>query len=668
MMTTTMVQAHQQKKLRASTDHSIGYIIGTNWYKQKKIAPSTYQSKIAYLEKFSVMSDGMQPTQLRDMVIGSMDTLTGREINLATPSSWNDQPPLLTGYDRRGNKTTETETLLKGMLRQGIPPALRCAVQLSNVVQAVHQHHEAEEYAHEYRTLAKVRALDSAYNGLLKRILSINQGGDGADAISDDAYSQPNSEKFNDIWNSMNASTYGKDTTKESVMKIIPNVTESGALAWKRVLIALEQMLGVDYAPLIPVLTAVLLCSMSESYAFAAVREMGHAVQWYFPVSRTEYAAWCGAFTTVMRKLHPATAEYLEDRGVLDSLPGLAPIFKDFLIEILPLKYILRVMDLYTLEGFKVLFRFGVSLFVMYKKEIFEQLVTISNADEWWHTMKLWAHSDRFKFELLMRKVYGLQGTGIRKQLRFPGRSILQRLIRMEEERIRTTAELDDDGTYQEPPARPLGIEPRPPVEAGEEEKKPVLIQSMEVRQHIAQWLPLTMRLSNLDLLYSTNYHGRSLERFYTHVKSAKNTVMLCEVLQDEAEPCIIGMYASHAWRVSTKIYGDGGCFLFRLAPDAKAWKWQPRHTGEVDFESEEKNNKIALLEQFMVGTRNYISMGGNSDGSSGLRLNEDLTVGESSTATGFENEPLHGKGKSSVFQVGLVEVYRLKSCLTNGE
>jgi hypothetical protein len=54
--------------------------------------------------------------------------------------------------------------------------------------------------------------------------------------------------------------------------------------------------------------------------------------------------------------------------------------------------------------------------------------------------------------------------------------------------------------------------------------------------------------------------------------------------------------------------------------------------------------------------------MGGNQDGSAGLRLNEDLTIGESSPAAGFENEPLHGVGvgNGGIFDVGLVEVYGL--------
>ena len=126
-------------------------------------------------------------------------------------------------------------------------------------------------------------------------------------------------------------------------------------------------------------------------------------------------------------------------------------------------------------------------------------------------------------------------------------------------------------------------------------------------------------------------------------------------------------MYASQPWHISTQVYGDGACFLFRLQPDPQCWKWSPRRPGDggrlldqVDLESDNNNNNTALLEQFMVGTRNYISMGGNPDGSSGLRLNEDLTRGESSPAVGFENEPLHGMGRGSVFEVGVVEVYGL--------
>jgi TLD/Rab-GTPase-TBC domain len=641
------------------------------------------------------MPSPSQPRQLSEMVIGSVDTLCGTEMSQIIPVTWNDQPPLLDKVGKNGVVGKESETLLKGMLRNGIPPALRCAVQLSNIVQVVHPH-QTSEYWHEYRTLAKVRALDYAYDSLLLRILNENTKLSSASSMLEEISNNevaPTNKQLNAIWEAMETLSYGRPETR-AVQDLWPSCTPSGRLALKRVLLAFEQCIGVDYAPLVPMLASILLTSMSESYAFTALREMGHSVAYYFPSSRMEHAASCCALGDILRKLHPQTASYLEDRGVLD-VEGLAPIFQDFFVDVLPFEYVQRIMDIYTFEGSKVLFRFGVALLVLYKVESAEQLITISNADEWWHTMKLWSHSGRFHFELVVRKAYGVHGR-LRRPMRFPRRSIIQRIVQMEEDRIRQDENFNEDGLYQEPPARPLGlVSPQPlPMDAygnPGEAVEAVLAQSVQVRQLIAQWLPLSLRLTNLDLLYSTSYHGRTLERFYEHVKHARNTILFCEVLPTTQQhnmpngtsppvgtkPSIVGMYASQVWRISSKVYGDGGCFLFRAEPNAVCWKWQPSRTGpvssgshhqtsilddvELECDDSKTNNEAALLEQFMVGTREYISMGGNPDGTCGLRINEDLTKGESSTASGFNNEPLHGADQSSsLFEIGLVEVYGL--------
>jgi len=554
------------------------------------------------------------------------------------------------------NNNNTLRKFLTQVIRQGIPPALRCAVWLSNVVQAVHPH-QPEKYWNEYRTLAKVRALDNAYDFVVKSIVSGDK------------------QESDKTWRNMTVSAYGRLAPLQ-----VEGATAAGQMASKRVLIALENVLGMEYAPMIPVVTQLLLTSMSESYSFCAVREMAHQASYYFPCSNREEAAWARAFADVLLKLHKSTATYLEDRGVLDP-GGLNPIFQDWFVGILPVQYVLRILDIYTLEGSKVLFRFGVALLVLYKIESAEQLVTISNTDEWWHTLKLWTHSDRFNFGGLVRKAYGVHGRGIRRQLRFPRRSILTRIIKMEEERLYTESGGADGDYSPAPPARPLGLCKATLTSISEivdtkETMSTILAQSNQARLHLAEWMPITMRLTNLDLLYSTNYHGRSLEMLYRRVQHAKHTLLLCEVLRDnkhgddnsKQESTIVGMYASQAWRASNKVYGDGECFLFRLQPNAQCWKWKPRPAvgnimDSVDLEeySEGADNQTALLEQFMVSTRHYISMGGNPDGSCGLRFNEDFTRAESSPATGFDNEPLHGVNPSSdVFEVGLVEVYGL--------
>ena len=544
------------------------------------------------------------------------------------------------------------------VLRRGVPPALKCSIWISNVIQAVRPHQEPESW-HEYRSLAKVRSLDHAYEGLLQTMVA---GTPEADASSNIW------EITQQLWKERPTPTYGQGADAAKIAGITPK----GAMALKRVLIALEHVLGIiEYCPLLPTLTALLLTTMSESYAFTTIREMAHDTPWFFATGKREHLSYCHAFRHIMFRLHGQTAEYLDDRMVLD-VDSLQIIFRDFFVGILPLHLVQRIVDIYTLEGSKVLFRVGVALFVLYKREAAEKLVTISNAKDWWSTLKHWAHHRLFNFDVVLRKAYGLHGRMMRTQMRFPSRAILQRVIKAEEWRLQQEGVMDDDDGELAFQATPLGlVDSNEHIEVGRvmEAVKPVLAQPLPVRQALANWVPLTMRLTNLELLYSTNYHGRSLELFYQHVKNAKHSILLAEVLTDDiahakdssdpSDRLVVGMYASQAWRVSNQVYGDGECFLFRASPDPKCWKWRP-DPNSLDMASEENIAQDAILHQFMVSRHTFISMGGNPDGSCGLRLDEDLSTGESSQAVGFSNEPLHGVGKGSVFSIGTLEVYGL--------
>ena len=68
------------------------------------------------------IGDPVHPS-LRKMVIQSADTLRGQPIDQVIGDGWRDTPPLLVGP--RGKP--ESDVLLKGLIRKGIPPALRCA-------------------------------------------------------------------------------------------------------------------------------------------------------------------------------------------------------------------------------------------------------------------------------------------------------------------------------------------------------------------------------------------------------------------------------------------------------------------------------------------------------------------------------------------------------------
>jgi hypothetical protein len=560
--------------------------------------------------------DDPTPLNFRTLYISSSDTLCGSLIDQKVKEGWNDRPPLFFLVQNE-----ENDLLLKGMIRQGVPPALRCAIWISSVVNACHPHQD-QEYSDDYRTLGKVRLIDTAWDTVIRQIFPDES--DLRDAMP------PN------LGNTDHLQYHG-------------DVNEKGKLALTHVLCALEYIIGLEFCPLIPPLCGLFLRFMSESYAFCALREMAQNSSWYFPVTQVEHHAWCQAFCDILNRLHPATAAAMKDTGCLNP-DGLAPIFKYFFLPILPHEMVMRILDIYTFEGHKVIFRFGIALLCLFKKDVVRDGMVIATPEQWWWQMREYTHSGMCTFDDLCKKAYGYHGNRVRKRLRFPRRHILARIIKLEEDKAMNEMEFEE--IYS--PPRPVGLI---------ENEDIVLAKPATHRANLAKWLSPSLRLTRLDLVYSTNVHGRTLDLFYQHVKGCKQTLLLCECLDNNA---IIGVFASQAWRVSNQVYGDGECFLFRLDPDPQCWKWKPdpqlagsldQHDDDDQDHNLETNHARSLIEQFMVGRESFISMGGNDGGGSGFRLNEDLTKGESSTARGFRNDPLP---MISNFEVGIVEVYQL--------
>eukprot|EP00980_Cylindrotheca_fusiformis_P017471 scaffold5466_cov90-Cylindrotheca_fusiformis.AAC.3 len=511
------------------------------------------------------------------------------------------------------------------MIRKGIPPPLRCAVWISNIIQACHPH-QPLSYAHEYRTLAKVRVLDAGYESLYKNTL---REGDVKPIL------------------------FGNTSITVAAVKEFAG----GDSLW-RVLFALHSVLGVvEYAPLVPTVASILLGHMSESYVFCSIREMAHCNSWYWATSKPEHVAYQRAFLDVLSKLHPSTARTMNAEQMSDRYA--AGIFTDFFRNMLPETSVVRIMDIYTLEGTKVLFRIGVALAVLFHRQWKD---TYMAGGDWWKSLQ--DFGTNVSVDLLIKKAYGVHGKGVRKRYRFPRRPILQRIIQLEEERYWNER---TGGAVETPPTNPVGlVVPKNGDNDDDKVPMPVLAKSTLVRTKLAEWLPLSLRFTKLDLIFSTNYHGRTLENFYRETKKTKHTIMLVEPLN--VENTVVGCYASQTWHPSTKVYGDGACFLFRITTEggegegeSKCWKWHYPKSNLLEEEEDDASirtaNSTAILEQYQVGTREYISMGGNSQGGAGLRLNEDLTKGESSKATGFDNLPL---AYEEMFEVGQVEVYQL--------
>lgn len=262
----------------------------------------------------------------------------------------------------------------------------------------------------------------------------------------------------------------------------------------------------------------------------------------------------------------------------------------------------------------------------------------LTDSESWWKQIRIRTMDPGFSFQKHLDIMYP---SPLRKiAVRYPRRHVLGRLMKHHEK-----------WALQNMPSL-LDQSPRKPI--GYTSEKCTLAKPVSFRQCLTEWLPAALKSTKLDLIYSTDIHGRSLASFYKRCEKSKNTVVLVEAFTLNGKTrSLIGMFATQAWSINPRPYGDSDCFLFRAAPDAMCFKWTP---DPGNIENLENN---AVSEQFMVSRSDFIAMGANNDATNGLRLDKDLIKGESHAALGFNNDPLPGDNQRT-FEVGHLEVYRL--------
>ncbi len=599
------------------------------------------------------------------MFVRSTNSLTGQPIDETLPDigkAWPTKPPIIVPS---GSPETDIRRYKK-LCRSGIPPALRSAVWITSVVMKSRPYQSMED-TQDFGTLKKVEILDHGWE-MVRKSLFPDVSDEEACVIPDFGVEPHIMEGLlvNDHFFHIHDEKGETSNSTTSSNTIMTGKAVEGVKRITMFLYAARENLGIEYCPLLPDMTALLLSHMPTSYAFASIREMKNTESYYFPMSKVEHLSWCKTFGDLMRRMYPQTAQTMSNCGALTP-DGLDPIFRRFFVSILKREQVLRILDIYFIEGYKAIFRLGTVILCLCTFYLTPSETT--DVHSFWKGVRRITHSRVFHFDVLIKQSYGFNGRKYRSRRSFPRRKFIQRLMAYNEEWASKFA----SHHVLDLTEKPLGF-----VE--EEELPIVLAKNATERYKLAEFLPFSYKSTKLELIYSTNVHGRSIDMFYKHCAKAKHTITLLEVLNNGAT---IGMFATDTWRNNPKMYGDGECVLFRLKPNPIAFHWQyevPRTLQKTPTEEEQQHlqrngNFInydsggedesltiqteGLNGQFMISRSNFISLGSNEHGLSGLRINEDLSRGSSARARGFNNEPLAGEGYMD-FDIGLVEVYQL--------
>ncbi|XP_063819716.1 TBC1 domain family member 24-like [Pseudophryne corroboree] len=327
-----------------------------------------------------------------------------------------------------------------------------------------------------------------------------------------------------------------------------------GETAVKKILICIgNQYPDITYCPSLPAVVALLMhFSEDEAECFERACRLISCTEphkCYIDQSFLSYEASSMTFGDLAKKYCQAGHKF-----IATHCENTAEVFSDWLMWIfgdLPFEYVIRVFDVFLLEGNKVLYRVALALLKQYKIHAeFEGQDVRSDIQDFMKNI-----SKHVCVEKLMEKAFSIR--------LFSHKEIW--LLHMANRKA-----LSQSGITVMQPRHPAHMS----VDITNFSSEIVTAHEMRV---MWSWIPERFSLYPPVLLFSTLEHGYSLQRFYSHCEGSEPTLLLIKTTSNE----VCGAYLSSDWNERRKccgqvatFFGTGECFVFSLRPDMERYEW----------------------------------------------------------------------------------------------
>ncbi|KAL2087099.1 hypothetical protein ACEWY4_018158 [Coilia grayii] len=451
-------------------------------------------------------------------------------------------------------------------------------------------------------------------------------------------------------------------------------LNKAGLNSVKKILVCINKNLPeVTFCPILPALVSLLLhFSEDEAQCFHSICSL---VNYTDPTKRyidqtfhTSRAS-CMTFGDLANKYCRGIRKL-----IASSHQNLFEFYSDWIMWIfadLPFTYAIRVLDVYLLEGYKVLYRVALALLCLYKVSVASR---VAHVEDFKRDMKSFVQnvSRHVTAEDLLMKAFRIQ---------LPPRKELNYLFNANKDALICRG-IHQRQSYQT-------------MDLGKINSNVVTDTEMRV---VWAWIPERFALFNPTKLYCTKGHDRSLSSLYSKVVGFKPTVLLLRTADEE----VCGAYLSCEWMGQKRdsgeelsFYGTGECFVFTLRPAMERYQRTvtqisgtpdkneclkppplppPKSTVFRDSMADIPSANCHLQSQqsckcpegnldrrkstslFMAGDEKQFIIGGN--GGSALCLQAALTEGYSERCDTFESPPLC-RGH---FRIQSLEVWGIKN------
>ncbi|KAL1005930.1 hypothetical protein UPYG_G00065800 [Umbra pygmaea] len=338
---------------------------------------------------------------------------------------------------------------------------------------------------------------------------------------------------------------------------IIPRycLNKAGLNSVKKLLLCIgKNFPDINFCPILPALVALLLhFSEDEAECFHSICSLisynDHNKR-YIDQTFLTYRASCMTFGDLANKYCRGIRKL-----IASSNQNLFEFYSDWIMWIfadLPFTYAIRVLDVYLLEGYKVLYRVALALLSLYKVSVSSR---IADVEDFRRDMKSFVENvaRHCTAEKLLEKAFSIQMATRRElNIRFNANkeSLMQKGISIHQKR--QACQLVDFSRFSSSVA--TGTEMR----------------------IIWAWIPERFALFDPIILFSTTKHGRSLDTFYSCVEGHEPAVLLLKTIDEEVCGAFLSTDLNQRKKNDSEeptYFGNGESFVFTLRPGMERYQ-----------------------------------------------------------------------------------------------
>lgn len=136
---------------------------------------------------------------------------------------------------------------------------------------------------------------------------------------------------------------------------------------------------------------------------FALCSDMMRKSEWYIAPTMLEHRVKIFSFQDLVEVVMPMTYQHLMAIKALND-EFLNHIFVGLFFSIMPKLHAYRILDSFLIEGGKILYRYGIALVAMFKKQI--KAGVFKSGEEFWAHVQATCHTERFNFEELQAAAF----------------------------------------------------------------------------------------------------------------------------------------------------------------------------------------------------------------------------------------------------------------------